>query len=34
MIPSTLPQQFKGRRCQLHVFIGNAPDVGDVEFEP
>ena len=33
IIPSALPRRFKGHRCQLHLFIGDA-GIGDVDFEP
>ena len=33
IVPSGLPQRFKGRRCQLHLFIGDA-GIRDVDFEP
>jgi hypothetical protein len=33
IIPSALPQRFKGHRCQLHLFLGDA-GIGDVDFEP
>jgi hypothetical protein len=33
IVPSALPQRFKGHRCQLHLFIGDA-GIGDVDFEP
>ena len=35
IIPSALPRRFKGHRCQLHLFIGDTPNLGkDVDFEP
>ena len=33
IVPSALPQRFKGHRCQLHLFIGDA-GIEDVDFEP
>ena len=33
IIPSALPRRFKGHRCQLYLFFGDA-GIGDVDFEP
>lgn len=34
IIPSTLPQRFKGGRCQLYLHVTSSPDDGNLEFVP